>query len=94
MLVRTSTTSLQTDFSLYVLTKWVTPVIQEESAADSYKLTEEEQKGQEEQQEPPEFGKASETHSHTLLDKHTTDRRTCCSSKNTRTFMKTVKTSQ
>lgn len=43
---------------MYVLTKWVTPV-------RALKLTEEEQKGQKEQQEPPEFGKASETQSHT-----------------------------
>lgn len=41
--------------------------MKEESTASPYKLTKEKQKGQKEQQEPPEFGKAAETQSHTLV---------------------------
>ena len=74
MLVRTSTALLQADFSLYGLTKWVTPAIKEECTESSYGLTEEEQKRQKEQQEPPEFGKASETKSHILVKQHTADK--------------------
>lgn len=61
------TATLQTDFSLCPFSKWVTPVTKEESTASSYTLTKEKQEGQKEQKEPPEFGKESETQSHTRV---------------------------
>lgn len=61
MLTVTCTASLQADCSLHVLSNWVTAVTSGDSTAGFSTLTEEEQKGQKQQQEPPEFGKASET---------------------------------
>lgn len=76
VLVITSTASLQLDFAPHVLTKWVTSVTEEWSTSSSHTLTEQQQEGQKEPQELPEFGKASETQGHPdILDKCTTSRK-------------------
>lgn len=62
MLTVRCTASLQADCSLQVLSKWVNTSDKRRRFST---LTEEEQKGQKQQQEPPEFGKASETQRHT-----------------------------